>query len=347
MTNITASMFMMAGSATARSILALYALAAAGYDKGPSVTWVSLARWECSGWWLQPRAGVLEGMYDPDCWPSRTCVGLELIPVDAGASYVIPPVISANTAIREALIGLDLVVVNPANNYLIAKPNLYQPANGEQIAGLLEAVIWDRNEAGLGLFSIGPTQLFLAGTPMYQHWADAPAGYTGSNKRLGMPAGGIAGFPQTWEDVFTLYTADKVETVASYLERAYPTSVWPGNAPWDRDRAVTFIRKYQTGGAPPYDKAQQYVDSHFLSNVQYYAAAWETIHAGTNQEAISLGLDMNIFTNNTVAYLSNPGPVGQDTGYEFTSKGQTIRVIAKKGESRSAAIKRVRARHGL
>lgn len=48
------------------------------------------------------------------------------------------------------------------------------------------------------------------------------------------------------------------------------------------------------------------------------------------------------------AELSNPGSVGADTGYEFVNKqGKKIRVIAKEGESREEAIKRVRANHGL
>lgn len=48
------------------------------------------------------------------------------------------------------------------------------------------------------------------------------------------------------------------------------------------------------------------------------------------------------------AELSNPGSVGADTGYEFINKkGQKIRVIAKEGESREDAIKRVRANHGM
>jgi hypothetical protein len=44
---------------------------------------------------------------------------------------------------------------------------------------------------------------------------------------------------------------------------------------------------------------------------------------------------------------SNPGPVGIDTGYVFKSPttGDMIRVIAKVGESRDDAIRRVTARH--
>lgn len=45
---------------------------------------------------------------------------------------------------------------------------------------------------------------------------------------------------------------------------------------------------------------------------------------------------------------SNPGPVGQDTGYEFTTPdGRRVRVIRKKDESRADAIARVRKAHGL
>jgi len=45
---------------------------------------------------------------------------------------------------------------------------------------------------------------------------------------------------------------------------------------------------------------------------------------------------------------SNPGPVGHDTGFEFTGKdGKKVRVLARAGESRSEAIKRVKARHGM
>jgi hypothetical protein len=45
---------------------------------------------------------------------------------------------------------------------------------------------------------------------------------------------------------------------------------------------------------------------------------------------------------------SNPGRAGTDTGYSFRSpRGYVVRVLMKKGESRSQAISRVRARHGL
>lgn len=46
---------------------------------------------------------------------------------------------------------------------------------------------------------------------------------------------------------------------------------------------------------------------------------------------------------------SNPGPQGEDTGYEFTDPktNQTIRVMAKRGESHEEAITRVRQAHGL
>jgi hypothetical protein len=48
-----------------------------------------------------------------------------------------------------------------------------------------------------------------------------------------------------------------------------------------------------------------------------------------------------------VAETSNPGPVGVDTGYTFTScrTGEPIRVIARFGESREDAIARVRRNH--
>jgi len=51
----------------------------------------------------------------------------------------------------------------------------------------------------------------------------------------------------------------------------------------------------------------------------------------------------------TTVESSNPGPVGMDTGYEFTSPktGSKIRVIAKTGEDRASAIARVRRNHGL
>jgi hypothetical protein len=50
-----------------------------------------------------------------------------------------------------------------------------------------------------------------------------------------------------------------------------------------------------------------------------------------------------------VAEKSNPGPVGQDTGYSFEDPktGQTIEVIAEVGENHDEAIKRVREAHGL
>lgn len=46
---------------------------------------------------------------------------------------------------------------------------------------------------------------------------------------------------------------------------------------------------------------------------------------------------------------SNPGPQGEDTGHEFIDPktGQTIRVMAKKGEPHTEAITRVRSAHGL
>jgi hypothetical protein len=49
------------------------------------------------------------------------------------------------------------------------------------------------------------------------------------------------------------------------------------------------------------------------------------------------------------AEMSNPGTVGLDTGYEFKSPrtGGTVRVIARVGEDRSSAIRRVRAHHGV
>jgi hypothetical protein len=50
-----------------------------------------------------------------------------------------------------------------------------------------------------------------------------------------------------------------------------------------------------------------------------------------------------------ICEMSNPGPVGQDTGYVFKDPktGETIRVVAQVGESREDAIARVRERHGL
>lgn len=53
-------------------------------------------------------------------------------------------------------------------------------------------------------------------------------------------------------------------------------------------------------------------------------------------------------TNDIIAEMSNPGPVGVDTGFVFKAadSGQSIRVIAHKGEERAHAIARVKARHG-
>jgi len=49
------------------------------------------------------------------------------------------------------------------------------------------------------------------------------------------------------------------------------------------------------------------------------------------------------------AEQSNPGRIGEDTGYVFESPktGDLVRVIARVGESRADAIKRVRTNHGL
>jgi len=50
-----------------------------------------------------------------------------------------------------------------------------------------------------------------------------------------------------------------------------------------------------------------------------------------------------------IAETSNPGPVGEDTGHEFEdpATGAKIRVIARIGESKDDAIKRVHAHHGI
>jgi len=49
-----------------------------------------------------------------------------------------------------------------------------------------------------------------------------------------------------------------------------------------------------------------------------------------------------------IAEMSNPGPIGKDTGVEFVSPktGQRIRVIAHANESMQHAVTRVKARHG-
>jgi hypothetical protein len=50
-----------------------------------------------------------------------------------------------------------------------------------------------------------------------------------------------------------------------------------------------------------------------------------------------------------VAELSNPGPVGKDTGYEFKDPktGEQIHVIAEVGQTRDEAITETRENHGL
>jgi hypothetical protein len=50
-----------------------------------------------------------------------------------------------------------------------------------------------------------------------------------------------------------------------------------------------------------------------------------------------------------LAFSSNPGPVGYSTGYTLVDPktDQTVLVIAKEGESRDEAIKRVRTHFGL
>lgn len=59
--------------------------------------------------------------------------------------------------------------------------------------------------------------------------------------------------------------------------------------------------------------------------------------------------DVEEVTLPTLAEASNPGVLGVDTGYEFTSPktNRKTRVIAKQGEPRDEAIARVRANHGL
>lgn len=54
-------------------------------------------------------------------------------------------------------------------------------------------------------------------------------------------------------------------------------------------------------------------------------------------------------TEVVIMETSNPGPVGRDTGYRFADPktNQTIGVIARDGESKAEAIRRVRKNHGL
>lgn len=317
-----------------RATLALYDLIKMAVPKGQAVSIVAITMSECDGHWLQRRSSP-PLLFDHDCWPSRTCVGLEY-GMGADGKRIWSRSAMLDPDFRNQVVkmkGASPSETDGKGGLLIAGG--MKGANSDDLAALWEWVIANRNAAGLRSFSLGPTQMWMGQVKL-------SLDYVRSKGLPTEPAGYVKTFPQTWEEMFELYTAQDIGTIFKWLHYL-DTSAWPGDEPWNKERGIHFLATKQTGTS----KAESYYNSWYGPNVRFCSTRWDALKRGEDTPA---GLKrLNEAEPMIVAEASNPGPVGMDTGYSFVSpsSGQRVRVIAHDGESRESAIRKVRSRHGL
>jgi hypothetical protein len=159
----------------------------------------------------------------------------------------------------------------PGAQGLYAITGKFTEPNGDIIAALLEWAIINRKANLLKSFSIGPTQMWMAQTPMSYDYVSR-VGYEGV-----YPAGRVATYPQTWEALFSYYTSRTSEDMFQYMSYLDSSSA-PGLDPSNEDKAIAFLRNKQTGTSP--GVAEQYYSSFFKGNLVWAANQWARIACG-------------------------------------------------------------------
>lgn len=259
-------------SSTARSNRAVTALAAArdnGIDKAFAITAVAISMSECNAFWIMPRRGEMP--YDMNCYPSRVCVGIEPYAKSdvggAGAWY--PSVVADNVALTQIQ---NQGGAAPAGGGLQLITGPFTQANSDAAASLFEFALVMRDPSLLKSFSIGPTQMWMAQTPMSIQYVQA-VGKEGVS-----PAGQPATFPQTWEDVFDLYTSRDTPNVFKHLDYI-KSGTLPGSDPANQSIAISWLRRVQTGSTP--GVAENYYSLFFGANLKKAAALWLSLEQGS------------------------------------------------------------------
>lgn len=255
---------------TARNNRATVALAAArdnAIDKAFAITAVAISMSECNANWIIPRRGEMP--YDLACYPSRICVGIEpYARSDVGGSGAwYPSVVAEPVTLTEIQ---NLGGAREEGGLQLITGDFTKP-NTDTAATLFEFALVNRDPALLKAFSIGPTQMWMAQTPMSIQYVQAVG------KEGVYPAGQPATFPQTWEDIFDFYTSRDTPNVFKHLDYI-KSGTLPGEDPTNKDAAISWLKRVQTGNAAGI--AESYYNAFFGPNLKKAGAIWQSLESG-------------------------------------------------------------------
>jgi hypothetical protein len=226
---------------------ALTDLIGGGIARNKAISLVALSVSESSIFWTVARSALMENVISnaaggpanlpvKECWPVRTAIGIEpetwITRANGSRIGTLPTSLadgsSDNYTVITFLQAAQMLSATKDSGEGTPRFTFMGPAmqpNSGAISQFFETVVYYRLADWLKVFSIGPTQMWLA---------------------LSGPAGGTASaWPHTWEDIWAFYTQHTVADLANritYLDDATP---WPA----DDDSQANVLRwlSHQTG----------------------------------------------------------------------------------------------------